>query len=68
MLASDFAFSFVESSSEINGVSSLYQVSLTLSVDTPYGAMAYVELPPEIKFDTTKRYTCYGTLNLQRDL
>lgn len=33
--ASDFAFSFVQSSSDVNGASSMYNFSITLSVDTP---------------------------------
>lgn len=51
--ASNFAFSFVESSSPVNGVSSMYQVSLTLSVDTPFGSIVSVELPSELSFDSS---------------
>ena len=37
--ASDFAFSFVSSESPVNGESTVYSVSLTLSVNTPVGAI-----------------------------
>jgi hypothetical protein len=50
---SDFAFSFVSSSSPVNGASSTYSVSLTLSVDTPINSIARVTLPEELKFDTS---------------
>ena len=58
---SDFAFSFVSSQSDVNGVSSIYNFSLTLSVDTPQGATLSVLLPDVINFDTTMPFFCLGT-------
>ena len=58
---SDFAFCFVSSSSPVNGASSTYSVSLTLSVDTPINSIARVTLPNELKFDTSSKFFCKGT-------
>lgn len=49
--ASDFSFAFVESRSPKNGESSLYDFSLTLSVDTPVGSTLSIALPDQIVFD-----------------
>lgn len=68
MLPSDFAFAFVTSDSNVNGRSSLYQISLTLSVDSPPNTIARLHLPNEIKFDESKQFTCKGTQNLQKNL
>jgi hypothetical protein len=51
MTASDFAFNFVSSDSGVNGESSLYSISVTLSVNTPIGSICEVKLPPEVSFD-----------------
>jgi hypothetical protein len=68
MSASNFAFSFVSSDSPVNGESSLYSLSLTLSVDTPIGSVCEVTLPPEVSFDETSEFVCRGTYNLAEEL
>ncbi len=60
--ASDFAFSFVQSSSPVNGASSMYHFSITLSVDTPKGAILLINLPDDIFFDSSRPFQCNGTM------
>ena len=45
---SPFAFAFVESNSNLNGVYSRYVVTLTLSVDTNQSDQLYIIYPEEI--------------------
>jgi hypothetical protein len=48
---SDFSHSFISSSSEVNGESSIYSLSITLSVDTPVLAVLEIQMPTELEFD-----------------
>ena len=60
--ASEFSFAFVESKSPMNGVSSLYEVTLTLGVDTPSGAKLAIGLPEELEFDVDQPFKCEGKM------
>ena len=62
--ASQFSFAFIESQSQMNGVSSLFEVTLTLGVDTPAGAYLAIGLPDELDFDSDQPFTCSGEMNV----
>ena len=47
---SDFAYAYVESKSPVNGVSSLYIVTLTLGVETSQSAKLEFNPPDEVEF------------------
>lgn len=66
--ASDFSFAFVESQSPKNGVSSLYDFSLTLSVDTPVGSTLSIALPDQIVFDQSQDFFCQGTMGFAEEM
>lgn len=59
--ASKFSYVFVESQSPVNGVASLYDISLTLGVDTPAGAKIAIGLPEELKLEQAG-FQCDGSI------
>ena len=65
---SPFAFAFVQSGSQINGVSSIYTFSLTIGVDTPASTPITVYLPEELEFDESKDFVCKGILELTEEI
>ena len=62
--ASTFSFAFIESQSPVNGVSAIFEVTLSLGVDTPAGASLAIGLPEGLEFDGDQPFTCVGTLNV----
>ena len=68
VVASDFAFSFVSSSSAVNGALSTYSFSLTLSVKTSTNTIANITLPDELSFDMSQKIKCTGGQNLAGSL
>lgn len=62
--ASQFSYAFAESSSTVVGESSIYQLTLTLSVDTPAGAQLKVTLPEELEFDANEDPYCNASTNI----
>ena len=52
MVPSVFSFAYVESHSNVNGVSSNYEITISLGVDTPNEAQIAIGLPEELEFDS----------------
>ena len=63
MTPAPFAFAGVASSSPINGQSSYYTFTLTLSVDTDIGAMIQITPPDDVIFDNSNPFLCMGVMN-----
>lgn len=61
---SDFAFVYVESSDPNTGASSTYTFTLTFGVDTPQGTELKIQLPDEVRIDTSVPTTATGLQNL----
>ena len=64
--ASDFAFVHVNSLNPQNGVKSIYQLTITLGVETAQDAYLELTIPDEISFEDTS--VCRGTRNLAENL
>ena len=63
--SSPFAFVFVESLDPANGVETIYQVTITLGVDTSQSAKLIMTVPDEITFaDQSGASICRGTQTL----
>ena len=59
----------VESLNPVNGVKSIYKVTITLGVDTSQGAYIEFTIPDEITFeDSSGASVCRGTQNLAQQL
>ena len=66
---SPFAFVHVESLNPVNGVKAIYQVTITLGVDTSQGAYIEFTIPDEITFeDSSGASICRGVQNLATQL
>ena len=63
MAPSVFSFAYVESHSNVNGVSSIFEITISLGVDTPAGAQIAIGLPEELEFDSEQAFECSGRLN-----
>ena len=52
---------YVESQSPVNGVAALYDITLTLGVDTPSGSKIAIGLPDELRIEPDG-FECEGKI------